>query len=119
MRYNKNILLFTIASFTLTGCGAFQSLLFDSEPYRAGFVITKPPIQISYRGDMTPEAKEFTLKVLESVKAVPYKDYKFNENHNVRLNSVDAKSDKADINLHETTTIQKKEMIPSDEDVAG
>jgi hypothetical protein len=86
----------------LNGC-AVQSLLIDTEPERAGFVITKPPVQISYRGDVTPEAQEFALRVLESVKKVPYRNYRFNENVNVRLNSIDAKTDKADINLHETT----------------
>ena len=91
----------------LQGC-AFQSPVLDSENDRAGFVITKPPMQISYRGDMTPEAQKFTLQVIRELKAVPYRDYKFNENHNVRLNSIDAKSDKVNINLHEnTTTIEK------------
>ena len=35
---------------------------------------------------------------------VPHVDYKFNENHNVRLNSIDGKSDSVNINLHESTT---------------
>jgi len=100
----KKILYSLVASLTLVlqGC-AMQSLLFDVEPERAGFVITKPPIQISFRGDVNKESQDFALRVLESVKDVPYKNYHFNENHNVRLNTVDAKSDKAEINLHEYT----------------
>ena len=86
----------------LHGC-AFESPVLDSQNDRAGFVITKPPMQISYRGDMTPEAQAFTLQVIKELKGVPFKAYKFNENHNVRLNSIDAKSDDVTINLHEHT----------------
>ena len=96
---NLTVLTFIVL---LHGC-AFESPVLDSQNDRAGFVITKPPMQISYRGDITPEAQAFTLKVIREMKVIPYKDYKFNENHNVRLNSIDAKSDKADINLHEHT----------------
>jgi hypothetical protein len=87
----------------LHGC-AVQTPLFDTEPERAGFVITKPPVQISYRGDISPESQAFALDVLKEMQKFPYKDYKFNENHNVRLNTIDAKTDKADINLHESTS---------------
>ena len=97
----------------LHGC-AFESPVLDSQNDRAGFVITKPPMQISYRGDMTPEAQAFTLKVLREFKSVPYRDYKFNENHNVRLNSIDVKTDKADINLHESTTVKQPESSEED-----
>ena len=93
------IVLFVASLFQ--GC-AFQSALVDSENDRAGFVVTKPPMQISYRGDMTPEAQAFTLEVVKLMSVVPFKDYKFNENHNVRLNSIDAKSDDVTINLHES-----------------
>ena len=82
------------------GC-SFQSPVLDSENERAGFVITKPPMQISYRGDMTPDAQAFTLQVIRELSAVPFKEYRFNENHNVRLNSIDAKADNVNINLHE------------------
>ena len=97
----------------LNGC-AFESPVLDSQNDRAGFVITKPPMQISYRGDMTPEAQAFTLKVIGELKSVPYHEYHFNENHNVRLNSVDVKTDKADINLHESTTVKQPESSEED-----
>ena len=96
---NLSVLTFIVL---LHGC-AFESPVLDSQNDRAGFVITKPPLQISYRGDMTPEARAFTLQILREAKTVPYKDYHFNENHNVRLNSIDAKSDDVTINLHEIT----------------
>ena len=91
------MVLITIA---LNGC-SFQSPVLDSENERAGFVITAPPMQISYRGDMTPEAHAFTLHALAIMKDVEFKDYKFNTDHNIRLNSIDAKADNVSINLHE------------------
>ena len=96
---NLYILTFIVL---LHGC-AFESPVLDSQNDRAGFVITKPPMQISYRGDITPEARTFTLQVIREMKGLPFKDYAFNENHNVRLNSIDAKSDSVNIDLHEST----------------
>ena len=113
MKWFEFVLWFCILGILLitTGC-SFQSPVLDSENERAGFVITKPPMQISYRGDMTPEAQAFTLQVIRELKGVPFKDYKFNENHNVRLNSIDAKSDDVSIDLHEhTVTTPKKDML--------
>ena len=86
----------------LQGC-AFQSILFDTEEARAGFVITRPPVQISYRGDVSPESQAFALNVLKQMQSERTNNYKFNENTNVRLNSIDGKSDKININLQETT----------------
>jgi len=108
MKPSKSMNLTVLAFIVLLHGCAFESPVLDSQNDRAGFVITKPPMQISYRGDMTPEAQKFTLDVIRELKGIPYKDYKFNENHNVRLNSVDAKSDKADINLHEHTYTMPK-----------
>jgi len=93
-------------AFVLVGC-AMESPLIDTQNERAGFVITKSPIQISYRGDITPESRAFTLEILKEIKDVPFKSYTFQENHNVRLNSIDGKSDKVNITLVESTTAQK------------
>ena len=90
------------AAVLLNGC-AVQSPLFDTEPERSAFVITKPPVQISYRGDISKESQAFALDVLREMQKIPYRNYRFNENHNVRLNTIDAKSDKSVINLYETT----------------
>ena len=86
----------------LSGCG-FQSPVMDVEPNRGGFVITKPPVQFIYRGDFTPESQKFAIEALREMKSFKYYDYKFNENTNVRLNSISGKSDKININLNEHT----------------
>ena len=91
-----------IVTLLLQGC-AFQSILFDVEEPRAGFVITRPPVQISYRGDVSPQSQAFALNVLKQLQSEKSNNYKFNENTNVRLNSIDGKSDKINIDLHEST----------------
>ena len=96
----------------LQGC-AFQSAFVDVEEARAGFVITRPPVQISYRGDVSPESQAFALNVLKQLQSERTNMYKFNENTNVRLNSIDGKSDKININLHESTTTG---VTPSNEE---
>ena len=109
--YLKNRLSWAVLALMLilNGC-AFESALVSKQNDRAGFVITKAPMQISYRGDMTPEAQAFTLKVIRELRAVPFKDYSFNENHNVRLNSIDAKSDEVKIDLHEHSVTTPKPL---------
>ena len=84
----------------LQGC-AFQSPIMDIEEPRAGFVITRPPVQIAYRGDVSPEAEAFTLRILRQMQTEKSTTYKFNENTNVRLNSIDGKADNINVNLHE------------------
>ena len=101
----------------LQGC-AYESPLLDAQNDRAGFVITNPPMQISYRGDITPESREFTLLVLEKMKDVEFHDYKFNENHTVILNSIDGKSDDVRISLHEYRGNTKSDALePTVEDI--
>ena len=90
----------------LQGC-AFQSFLFDTEEARAGFVITRPPVQISYRGDVSKESQAFALNMLHEMQSEKTNDYKFNENTNARLNSIDGKSDNINVILHEATTETK------------
>ncbi len=94
----------------LNGC-AMQSGLFDIEPNRGGFVITKPPVQMVYRGDFTPESQDFALRALKEMEKIPYQDYKFNENTNVRLNSISGKSDNIDVNMHEVTTQKEEKTV--------
>jgi len=94
---------YLILAFCVTGC-AMQSPLVDTENERGGFVVTKPPIQVTYRGDISEIQHKHMLEVIDKVSTLPYKDYKFNENHNVRLNSIDGKTDKINIDLVETTT---------------
>ena len=86
-------------------------MLFDVEEPRAGFVITRPPVQISYRGDVSAESQAFALNILKQMQNEQTNTYKFNENTNVRLNSIDGKADDISVNLHETT-VQTK---PDDE----
>ena len=76
----------------------------DIEEPRAGFVITRPPVQIAYRGDVSPEAEAFTLRILKQMQTEKATTYKFNENTNVRLNSIDGKADNINVNLHEHTS---------------
>ena len=85
--------------FLLQGC-MFQSPILDVEEKRAGFVITRPPVQIAYRGDVSLRSQEFALSMLKQMQTENHNNYKFNENTNVRLNSVDGKTDKVNINLH-------------------
>lgn len=77
---------------------------------RGGFVLTKPPIQISFRGAYTEINMEHLERLVKEIAKVPYEDYKFLENHNIRLNSIDGKSDNINVQLIENTTnIQKDE----------
>jgi len=92
----------SLSVFIFSGC-AMQSPLIDTENERGGFVIVKPPIQVTYRGDISEIQHKHMLEVIDKVKTIPYRNYQFNENHNVRLNSIDGKSDDIEINLHETT----------------
>ncbi len=91
-----------IVAVLLNGC-AMQTPLIDTENERGGFVVTKPPIQVTYRGDISEIQHKHMLEVIDRVARLPFKDYKFNENHNVRLNSIDGKADNIDVNLHEVT----------------
>ena len=100
---NKIILVFMVF---LNGC-AFQSPILDMEEERAGFVITRPPVQISYRGDVSPESQAFALNVLKQLQSEKTNNYHFNENTNVRLNSIDGKSDNINVNLHEISSNEK------------
>ena len=92
-----------VTGVVFSGC-AIQTPVFDSEHERAGFVITKPPMQVSFRGDVTDETRLLALEAIDKMMVVKHIDYKFNENHNVRLNSIDGKTDNIDVNLHESTT---------------
>ncbi len=105
MKLNSTAALISILG--LQGC-AFQSAFVDVEEARAGFVITRPPVQISYRGDVSQESQAFALNVLKQLQSERTNMYKFNENTNVRLNSIDGKSDKININLHESTTVRNE-----------
>ena len=100
---NLSVLTFTLL---LQGC-AFQSALLDVEPPRAGFLITRPPVQIAYRGDVSPEAEAFTMRILRQMQTEPSTEYKFNENTKVTLSSIDGKSDKVNLNLNESHTTNK------------
>ena len=64
-------------------------------------------MQVSFRGDVTPETRAFALEMVHALKDIPHVDYQFNENHKVMLNSIDAKSDNVNINLHESTAVDK------------
>jgi len=101
--------LSSFAALFLTGC-AMQSSLFNVQPERAGFVITRPPTQISYRGDISKEGQEFALRVLRQMQKDTANDYRFNENTNVRQNSIDGKSDSVNVTLIESTHAQKDEQ---------
>ena len=93
----------SLSALLFSGC-AFESPVLDAQHERSGFVITKPPMQVSFRGDVTEETRIFALDMVDKMKDVEHIDYRFNENHNVRLNSIDGKSDSVNINLHESTT---------------
>ncbi len=103
LKRNDTVIKCTIIiAVLLNGC-AMQSTLIDTENERGGFVVTKPPIQVTYRGDISEIQHRHMLDVIDRVKTIPFRDYKFNTDHNVRLNSIDGKADNIDIKLHETT----------------
>ena len=52
--------------------------------------------------------ESFALAMVDKMKDVAHIDYSFNENHKVMLNSIDAKSDNVNINLHESTAVDKR-----------
>jgi len=83
---------------------------------RGGFVLTKPPIQISFRGAYTEINMRHLEKLVEEVSKVPYENYIFRENHNIRLNSIDGKSDNINVQLIENTTNVSKDEGEEDED---
>jgi len=80
----------------LTGC-AFQTPILDKENDRSGFLITKPPIQVLFRGDVTKDNIAFVKAVISDVKTIPYKDYTFNSSTEFRVGSTDMKSDDIEI----------------------
>ena len=82
---------------------------------RGGFVITKPPIQVSFRGAYTEIHMRHLEKLVEEVAKVPYENYIFRENHNIRLNSIDGKSDNINVQLIESTTNVEKDEGEDDE----
>jgi len=90
----------------INGC-AMQSFLFNTENERGGFVVTKPPIQITYRGDISETQHRYMLEVIDKASVVPFQDYKFNENHKIMLNSIDGKSDHVEIKLQESTNTRQ------------
>ncbi len=83
---------------------------------RGGFVITKPPIQVSFRGAYTEINMKHLEKLVEEISKVPYENYIFRENHNIRLNSIDGKSDNINVQLIESTTNVEKDEGEEDED---
>jgi len=83
---------------------------------RGGFVLTKPPIQISFRGAYTETNMRHLEKLVEQISKVPFEDYKFLENHNIRLNSIDGKSDNINVQLIENTTNVLKNEGEENED---
>jgi hypothetical protein len=75
---------------------------------RGGFVLTKPPIQVSFRGAYTDLNMQHLERLVAEVSKVPFEDYTFRENHNIRLNSIDGKSDAVNVQLIESTTSVKE-----------
>ncbi len=82
---------------------------------RGGFVITKPPIQVSFRGAYTEIHMKHLEKLVEQISKVPFENYEFLENHNIRLNSIDGKSDNINVQLIESTTNVEKDKGEEDD----
>ncbi len=78
------------------------------EASRGGFVITKPPIQVSFRGAYTDMNMRHLEKLVKEISEIPFVDYTFLENHNIRLNSIDGKTDEVNVQLIESTTSVKE-----------
>jgi len=73
----------------------------------------KKPVEI---GQLREALKEVDLadSVIQEIGNVPYKDYRFNENHNVRINTINAKSDDVKIDLHEKSDDSKDDTALQD-----
>ncbi len=100
-------ILAAIVSIINIGAVVFISSLVEDQ-HRGGFVITRPPIQISFRGSYDAAGMDHLEQLVEQVEKFPFQDYQFRENHNIRLNSIDGKSDAINVQLIESTTTQHK-----------
>ena len=107
-RYHSAGMLFFIV--ILNGC-AVESFLFSSQPERAGFVITRPPVKVIFKGHTTDENKKFVHEIIKLLQKEPTNDYKFNETIKVDIKAIDAKSDKVNINLSEAIHVNDSEEI--------
>ncbi len=92
----------------LNGC-AIQSALIDVEPERSLFVIETAKMKLTYRGDIHTDAYTFTQGMVLAMQKNPLNDFNATKENYVRINSLSAKTDSAEINLHETT--KKEEVI--------
>lgn len=96
-----------IVLLNIVGC-TFQSPVLSSHHPRGGFLVTKPPIQVTYSGDLTKEDKAHLLKVIEEVSRIPYRPYNFNANHVIDLASHGSRSSTESIKSDYSTKVKTK-----------
>ncbi len=98
MRYPILILI----SIILAGC-AVQSTLVDVEPDRNVFVIETAKMKLTYAGDTDADTYALTKDMVTLMQKDPLNDFNATGENYVRVNTVNAKSDSANINLQEGT----------------
>ena len=108
-------ILAAIVSIINIGAVIFISSMVETD-HRGGFVITRPPIQISFRGSYNAAGMDHLEQLVEQVEKFPFHDYQFRENHNIRLNSIDGKADTISVQLIETTNTAQNKGKNDDED---
>jgi len=97
--YIKIVLVFMLL---LNGC-ALQSALIDVEPDRSIIVVETAKMRLTYSGDIHDDSYLFTKNMVSVMQLAPLNDFNATKENYVRVNTISAKSDKADINLHEGT----------------
>ncbi len=107
MKLYTRLALLLIAVLWLTAC---TGLGFNFSEKRTA-IITRGGYQIAVTGDLTPEATDNILRVVDGIGKYPYVDAHFNEMLNVNLDSSDTEtsttsnSNNADVSRHRTRDI--------------
>ncbi len=86
----------------LNGC-AIQSSLIDIEPERSIIVVETAKMRLTYSGDIHDESYLFTKNMVSVMQLAPLNDFNATKENYVRVNTISAKTDEANINLHEGT----------------
>jgi len=119
VKNNKPTIIMFLLVIGFIAQGYFMYLTTTHGRARNLLIIEKAPVRLIARwDDVENEEKSkdvIKLEINERMKwydtiiRVPFQDYKFNENIYIRINTLDLKSDKADIKLDEKSNITEKE----------
>jgi hypothetical protein len=86
--YEVGFLSFLLAVATVAGLFALQGCA----KKRDSLVITKPPMQLSFQGNVDRKTAVDLIYLMHNASKIPHQDYQFNENTNISFNISDAKT---------------------------